>query len=95
MERVAADRDNEELRKVIENQGIIGRGPVMMDVADKIIRYGRTGLNVLITGETGTGKKLAAQAIHCREPSVQASSLSPSTSRTSPATSSSPSCSVM
>ena len=64
MERVSSDRDNEELRKVIENQGIIGRSAAMMDVADKVIRYGRTGLNVLITGETGTGKKLVAQAIH-------------------------------
>jgi len=64
MERVASDRDNEELRKVIENQGIIGRSAAMMDVADKVLRYGRTGLNVLITGETGTGKKLVAQAIH-------------------------------
>lgn len=64
LERVAADRSNEELRKVIEPQGIIGRSAVMMDVADKILRYGRTGLNVLITGETGTGKKLVAHALH-------------------------------
>ena len=64
MERVAADHDNEELRKVIEAQGIIGRSAAIMDVADKILRYGRTGLNVLITGETGTGKKLVANALH-------------------------------
>lgn len=64
MERISADRDNAELRKVIEHQGIIGRSPAMMDVADNIMRFGRTGLNVLITGETGTGKKLVAQAIH-------------------------------
>jgi two-component system NtrC family response regulator/two-component system nitrogen regulation response regulator GlnG len=36
----------------------------MMDVADLILRYGRTDLNVLILGETGTGKKLVAQALH-------------------------------
>lgn len=64
MERVSADRSNDELRKVIETQGIVGRSAIMMDVADKILRYGRTGLNVLITGETGTGKKLVAQALH-------------------------------
>ncbi len=64
MERVSTDRSNEELRKVMEAHGIIGRSRAMMDVADKVLRYGRTGLNVLITGETGTGKKLVAQALH-------------------------------
>ncbi|NQW30986.1 MAG: sigma-54-dependent Fis family transcriptional regulator [Ignavibacteria bacterium] len=64
MERVKHDHSNEELRRVIESQNIIGRSTVMMEVADKILRYGRTDLNVLITGETGTGKKLVAQALH-------------------------------
>jgi len=64
LERVAADRSNDELRKVIEPHGIVGRSNAMMDVADKVLRYGRTGLNVLITGETGTGKKLVAHAMH-------------------------------
>lgn len=64
MERITNDRSNDELQKVMEAHGIIGRSTVMMDVADKVLRYGRTGLNVLITGETGTGKKLVAQALH-------------------------------
>ena len=64
MERVRADRSNEELARIMETQGIIGRSPAMMDVADKVLRYGRTDLNVLITGETGTGKKLVAHALH-------------------------------
>jgi len=64
MARVKQDTSNEELRRVVESQGIIGSSNVMMEVADKVLRYGRTDLNVLITGETGTGKKLVAQALH-------------------------------
>lgn len=64
MERVTADASNDELRRFVEGQGIIGNSGVMMEVADKVLRYGRTDLNVLITGETGTGKKLVAQALH-------------------------------
>jgi len=64
MERVKTDSSNDELRRVMEAQGIIGKSAAMMDVADKVMRYGRTDLNVLITGETGTGKKLVAHALH-------------------------------
>lgn len=64
MERVRADSSNDELRRVMETQGLIGKSSAMMEVADKIMRYGRTDLNVLITGETGTGKKLVAHALH-------------------------------
>lgn len=64
LERVQTENSNEELRRLIETQGIIGRSHAMMEVADKVLRYGRTDLNVLITGETGTGKKLVAHALH-------------------------------
>lgn len=64
MERVKTDTSFDELRRVMEAQGLIGKSSAMMDVADKIMRYGRTDLNVLITGETGTGKKLVAHALH-------------------------------
>jgi two-component system nitrogen regulation response regulator NtrX len=62
--KVGLQKDNSELRKLIKEQGIIGTSKPMMEVADKILRYGRTDLNVLVTGETGTGKKLVARAIH-------------------------------
>jgi len=43
---------------------IIGRGNVMDKLRDDIRAAATTNLPVLIEGETGTGKELAAQAIH-------------------------------
>jgi two-component system nitrogen regulation response regulator NtrX len=53
-----------EIQKFLESTGIIGKSKKIIEVGDSIIRFGRTDLNVLITGETGTGKKLVAKAIH-------------------------------
>jgi two-component system nitrogen regulation response regulator NtrX len=53
-----------EISAFLESNGIFGKSPAMLEVGDRIIRFARTNLNVLITGETGTGKKLAAKAIH-------------------------------
>ena len=64
VERLIAKSENQELLRIIESQGIVGKSKAMMSVADKVLRYGKTDLNVLITGETGTGKKLVAQALH-------------------------------
>jgi sigma-54 specific flagellar transcriptional regulator A len=44
--------------------GMVGRSPALLKVFRKIEIYGPTDAPVLITGETGTGKELAAQAIH-------------------------------
>ncbi|MFJ8063226.1 sigma 54-interacting transcriptional regulator [Psychrobacillus sp. NPDC096426] len=43
---------------------IIGESPQMMKVISKAKRFARTNSNVLILGETGTGKELFAQSIH-------------------------------
>lgn len=56
--------NTDDLVKFINSHGIIGKSQAIVEVADQIVRYGRTDLNVLITGETGTGKKLVAKAIH-------------------------------
>ncbi len=47
-------------------EGIVGESPVMRLLASRIDRVARSGLPVLIRGETGTGKELVARAIHLR-----------------------------
>lgn len=42
----------------------IGESPAMMEVFNKIQKVAKTDANVLILGENGTGKELAARAIH-------------------------------
>lgn len=44
--------------------GIIGSGPAMQDVYSMIRRIADSSATVLLLGETGTGKELAARAIH-------------------------------
>lgn len=51
------------LRPVTPNQ-LIGSGPAMQQVFRQIALVAPTDFPVLITGETGTGKELVAEAIH-------------------------------
>jgi len=46
----------------------IGDSPPMLDLRVRLSRIATTNMNVLITGETGTGKELAAIAIHRLSP---------------------------
>jgi two-component system NtrC family response regulator len=43
---------------------LLGRAPRMREVFDRVARVASSSCNVLITGETGTGKELVAQALH-------------------------------
>ncbi len=45
---------------------IIRESPAMEDVVRKAVLYARTKSNIIIYGETGTGKELFAQSIHNR-----------------------------
>ena len=71
-ERRLLARENLALRRQVNDfagrlygtAGILGRSPVMHTVCDMIKRVAPTPTSVLIEGETGTGKELAANAIH-------------------------------
>ncbi|MCD6153537.1 MAG: sigma-54-dependent Fis family transcriptional regulator [Syntrophobacterales bacterium] len=52
----------------IERYDIIGTGKKMMEIYDVIKKVAPTTTTILITGETGTGKELIANAIHRNSP---------------------------
>src|SRR5580658_3846223 len=57
-----------ELLASSEFEGIVGRSPVMREMIPQIRRVAPHFRTVLITGETGTGKDLVAQALHNLSP---------------------------
>jgi DNA-binding NtrC family response regulator len=57
-----------QLQDRFKLEGIIGRTPIMMRLFELIRTVSATSSTVLITGETGTGKELAARAIHDASP---------------------------
>lgn len=65
-------RDYAELDRLLVNtyqfEGIIGRSPMMLDLYVKIRRVAPHFQTVLISGPTGSGKELVAQALHRLSP---------------------------
>jgi|APSaa5957512535_1039671.scaffolds.fasta_scaffold06964_7 transcriptional regulator with GAF, ATPase, and Fis domain len=58
------DDDDQKLFNKFKKMGFIGRSHAMRDVFKKIVKYAKSNHHILITGPTGTGKELVAEAIH-------------------------------
>jgi len=64
--------DNQRLKASLQNArgigSLLGVSPLMEEVRNKIAVAGPSSANVLLIGETGTGKEVAAKAIHIHSP---------------------------
>ena len=64
----ALQRENARLREALGDRfhlgNLVGRSRAMLEVYDLVNRLKDTKINVLILGETGTGKEMVARAIH-------------------------------
>src|SRR4051812_47114398 len=69
-------RDNELLREQLSSkarfEGMVGRSPAMQGVFSLVEKVAAARTTVLITGESGVGKELVAQAVHSKSPRAQA-----------------------
>ncbi len=52
------------LNEIKNRFGIVGNSPKVLESLEKLLISAPTDLNVLITGETGTGKEIFAKALH-------------------------------
>ncbi len=76
VERVVAEAERRDKARLLDAQlaetcrfqGIIGRSPLMLDAFARISRVAPHFRTALITGATGSGKELAARALHSLSP---------------------------
>ncbi|QEL20003.1 sigma-54-dependent transcriptional regulator [Limnoglobus roseus] len=71
-ERVRLAAANRELRRQLDEkfgfEGVVGNSRQMQDVLRKLKAFAPSPATVLILGENGTGKELAAKALHTNSP---------------------------
>ena len=66
--RLSTRQLDQQLVSAYQFEGMVGRSPLMLDVFGKIRRIAPHFRTVLVTGATGTGKELAARALHRLSP---------------------------
>jgi DNA-binding NtrC family response regulator len=57
-----------QMQRPYEAEEIVGSSPAIQTTREAIERLAESDVDVLITGETGTGKELAARSVHRRSP---------------------------
>ena len=57
-----------ELEAQYDLTGVVGQDPRFLDPLGLLLRVARTNASILITGETGTGKEIVAEAVHRNSP---------------------------
>lgn len=74
-EKAALQTEVGDLRRQLEKEGdvhrlqaLVGRAPVMRELFEQLRLVATSDVTVLIRGETGTGKELAARALHAESP---------------------------
>ena len=65
---IIQDKDAPRKIKLRDFQGVIGKSPQMLEIAEKIRKVSSFKTTVLLTGESGTGKELIAKYIHETSP---------------------------
>ncbi len=71
LERALQYHEGEKEKKTpvaLKREGLIGNSPAINACLDLLAQAAHSDANVLITGETGTGKEVFAQAIHGNSP---------------------------
>ncbi len=72
LEKKALEKENILLKRLVETKfsfdNIIGQSPKMIAIYELMEKVAATKTNILITGDSGTGKELVAKAVHFNSP---------------------------